>query len=178
MKTYTGVGSRAAPEHILKTMCALGARLARKGWVVRSGAAAGSDSAFESGCDAAKGSKEIYIPWNSFNGRWSDGNSVLTLEQGDHDTALDIIKEIHPAFSKLSTGAKKLHARNVYQVLGIHLDNPSKFLICYAPVDAQGVPKGGTRTAWVLAQMHNVPCFNLGNDRDYERVTKLLEEPQ
>lgn len=116
-----------------------------------------------------------YIPWNGFNDRLSDGVSVLTLEQGDRDKALDIIKEVHPAFDKLSLGAKKLHARNAYQVLGIYLDTPSKFLICYAQVDAQGVPKGGTRTAWVLAQMLDIPCFNLGNDRDYERVTKLLE---
>ncbi len=175
MKIYTGVGSRSAPEHILKTMRELGECLARKGWVLRSGAAEGSDTAFEEGCDAGSGSKKIYIPWNGFNDRWSDGASVLTLEQGDRDKALDIIKEVHPAFDKLSLGAKKLHARNAYQVLGIYLDTPSKFLICYAQVDAQGVPKGGTRTSWVLAQMFDIPCFNLGNDRDYERVTKLLE---
>ena len=28
----------------------------------------------------------------------------------------------------------------------------------------------------MLAQMFDIPCYNLANDRDYERVVKFLEE--
>lgn len=176
MKIYTGVGSRSTPSEMLDIIQNVASILGKQGWVLRSGGADGADSAFEAGCDAVQGSKKIYIPWDGFNGRQQDGQSVLTLDQGDRAGAIDLVKDVHPAYSALSRGALALHARNAYQVLGLYLDTPSKFLLCYAPVDKYGVPKGGTRTSWVLAQMFDIPCFNLGNYRDYERVTKLLEK--
>lgn len=175
MKIYTGVGSRSTPAEMLNIIQNVASVLGKQGWVLRSGGADGADSAFEAGCDAVQGSKKIYIPWDGFNGRRQDGRSVLTLEQGDRAGAMDLVKEVHPAYGMLSRGALALHARNAYEVLGLYLDTPSKFLLCYAPVDKYGVPKGGTRTSWVLAQKCGIPCFNLINDRDYERVVSLLE---
>lgn len=175
MKIYTGVGSRSTPAEMLNIIQNVASVLGKQGWVLRSGGANGADSAFEAGCDAVQGSKKIYIPWDGFNGRQQDGQSTLTLDQGDRDGAMALVKEVHPAYSMLSRGALALHARNTYQVLGLYLDTPSKFLLCYAPVDKYGVPKGGTRTSWVLAQKCGIPCFNLINDRDYERVVSLLE---
>jgi hypothetical protein len=175
MKLYTGVGSRDTNPEMLDLIQNVASVLGKQGWVLRSGGADGADSAFEAGCDAVQGSKKIYIPWDGFNGRHQDGQSVLTLDQGDRDGAMDLVKEVHPAYGMLSRGALALHARNAYQVLGLCLDAPSKFLLCYAPSDKYGVPKGGTRTAWMLAQMFDIPCFNLGNERDYERMISLLE---
>lgn len=175
MKIYTGVGSRSTPNGMLDIIQNVASVLGKQGWVLRSGGADGADSAFEAGCDAVQGSKKIYIPWDGFNGRQQDGQSTLTLDQGDRDGAMALVKEVHPAYSMLSRGALALHARNTYQVLGLYLDTPSKFLLCYAPADKYGVPKGGTRTSWVLAQKCGIPCFNLINDRDYERVVSLLE---
>lgn len=173
--TYTGVGSRNTPDRILDIMEHVGYVLVRRGYVLRSGGAEGADKAFEAGCDAAQGSKKIYIPWSGFNNYISDGMSVMTLDQGNRDGAIDIIKDVHPAFNRLSRGALALHARNVYQVMGIYLDSPSQFLLCYAPTDKDGVPTGGTRTAWVVAQMFGVPRFNLNNEQDYERITKFIK---
>ena len=175
MKIYTGVGARSTPAEMLDIIQNVASVLGRQGWVLRSGGADGADSAFEAGCDAVQGAKKIYIPWDGFNGRHQDGQSILTLDQGDRDGAIALVKDAHPAYRILSRGALALHARNAYQVLGLYLDTPSKFLLCYAPVDKYGVPKGGTRTAWMLAQMFDIPCFNLVNDRDYERVVRLLE---
>lgn len=174
MKIYTGVGSRSTPAEMLNIIQNVASVLGKQGWVLRSGGADGADSAFEAGCDAVQGSKKIYIPWDGFNGMQQDGQSVLTLDQGDRSGATALVRDVHPAYGMLSRGALALHARNAYEVLGLYLDTPSKFLLCYAPVDKYGVPKGGTRTSWVLAQMYDIPCFNLGNDRDYKRVTKLL----
>ena len=174
--TYTGVGARTTPDRILDIMEHVGYVLAQRGYVLRSGGAEGADKAFEAGCDAAHGSKKIYIPWSGFNNYIPNGESIMTLDQGNRDGAIDIIKDVHPAFNRLSRGALALHARNVYQVAGLYLDSPSQFLLCYASVDAQGIPVGGTRTAWVVARMFDIPCFNLSNDRDYERITKFLGE--
>ena len=175
-KYYSGVGARATPNNILDIINRLSFVLAQKGYVLRSGGAEGADKAFEAGCDAAQGNKKIYIPWSGFNGYVPDGASVLTLDQGNRDRAVGIIKDVHPAFNRLSRGALALHARNVYQVLGIYLDSPSQFLVCYAPTDRDGIPTGGTRTAWVVARMFDIPCFNLSNDRDYERITKFIKD--
>ena len=176
VKLYTGVGARSTPAEMLDIIQNVASILGKQGWVLRSGGADGADSAFEAGCDAVQGSKKIYIPWDGFNGRHQDGQSILTLDQGDRAGAIDLVKDVHPAYGKLSRGALALHARNTYQVRGLYLDTPSRFLLCYAPVDKYGVPKGGTRTSWVLAQKCGIPCFNLVNDRDYERVVKILEQ--
>ena len=175
MKIYTGVGARSTPPEMLNIIRNIASVLGKQGWVLRSGGAEGADKAFEAGCDAAHGSKKIYIPWSGFNNYIPDGVSIMTLDQGSRDGAIDIIKDVHPAFNRLSRGALALHARNALQVLGLYLDSPSQFLICYATTDRDGVPTGGTRTAWMIAHMNDIPCINLFNDRDYERVVKLLE---
>ena len=176
MKIYTGAGARNTPDRILDIMEHVGYVLAQRGYVLRSGGAEGADKAFEAGCDAAHGSKKIYIPWSGFNNYTPNGVSIMTLDQGNRDGAIDIIKDAHPAFNRLSRGALALHARNAYQVQGLYLDSPSQFLLCYAPTDRDGVPTGGTRTAWVVARMFDIPCFNLSNDRDYERITKFIKD--
>ena len=175
MKIYTGVGARSTPNEMLDIIQNVASVLGKQGWVLRSGGADGADYAFETGCDAVQGSKKIYIPWDGFNGRHQDGQSVLTLDQGDRAGATAIVKDVHPAYGMLSRGALALHARNTYQVLGLHLDTPSHFLLCYAPVDKYGVPKGGTRTSWVLAQECGIPCFNLYLEKDKERIEKWLQ---
>ena len=65
-----------------------------------------------------------------------------------------------------------LEARGM--VLGRDLNTPSKFLVCWAETDKHGIPKGGTRTAWVLADREGVECFNLINDEHKERIEKWL----
>ena len=175
MKIYTGVGARSTPPEMLDIIRNVASVLGKQGWVLRSGGADGADSAFEAGCDSVQGSKKIYIPWDGFNGRYQDGQSILTLDQGDRSGAMELVKGVHPAFNRLSRGALALHSRNTYQVLGLYLDSPSQFLLCYAPTDRDGVPTGGTRTAWVVARMFDIPCFNLSNEQDYERITKFIK---
>lgn len=144
---YTGVGSRETPQDIYILMSKIAQKLSEMGYTLRSGGADGADLAFESG--ATK--KEIYLPWKGFN----DSNSQL---YNIPDEAFEIASRIHPAWDKLKQGGKKLHARNILQVLGMTLDNPSKFLICWTP---KGKDTGGTRTAIVLAREYNIPIINL-----------------
>ena len=59
---YCGIGSRKAPKHVLDLMTKIGESFAKKGLLLRSGGAIGADTAFERGCNAVNGKKEIYYP--------------------------------------------------------------------------------------------------------------------
>lgn len=190
MKYYTGVGSRSTPKEVGEVMRKLAYKLADDGWTLRSGAAEGADTFFQQG--ATKWCVEqllldpssdisrygdVYIPWDGFsNQHESENNFIWNTSKWDNTEAEEIASRIHPAWDKCSRGAKALHSRNVYQVLGASLDTPSKFLVCWAETDKQGVPKGGTRTAWMLAKEYDIPCFNLYNQEDMTRVMKWLSE--
>lgn len=188
MKYYTGIGSRETPKPILKLMKDIAFKLCEKGYVLRSGAAPGADTAFEDGAKAwdAETSDgfncpilaQIYIPWQSFtkyDEYYKDWYKVLD-RMSTNVSAYKLAESLHPAWDKCSLGAKALHARNTFQVLGPLLNNPSSFLICWAKVDKDGNITGGTATAWKLAQMNGVPCFNLFNEDDKQRLIKFVEK--
>ncbi len=160
MKYYTGVGSRSCPDLILGQIHLIAADLSNKGYILRSGGADGADLAFEKGSDSALGQKLIYLPWKNFNNNDSLLNTV-TKE------AFDLASTIHPAWNRCSIGAKKLHARNCYQVLGYDLKTPSEFLICWAK---NGEEVGGTRTAIILAKQNNIPVFNLAISGESDKI--------
>ena len=187
MRYYTGVGSRETPPEIMTLMTRIAGKLAREGWTLRSGGADGADWAFEEGWldwflnegDKSQDVRaELFLPWAGFNLHVPGITDAGCIIHGDSEPimqrAFQCASTIHPAWERLKPGAKKLHGRNVFQVLGKDLDTPSKFLVCWAPVDKHGVPKGGTRTAWVLAQRENIPCFNLKNEEDRRRIEKWL----
>lgn len=161
---YTGVGSRKTPEDVLDLMREIGYLMwADLGLVLRSGGANGADSAFEEGCDDAGGKKEIYLPWEGFNGHTSPLYGV-------NEAALTLASAVHPAWHNCSYPARKLHARNCYQVLGGDLKTPSSVLICWM----KGA--GGTRTAFQLAARSSIGIVNLAvghRDTSYGVVTAV-----
>ena len=161
-KIYTGIGSRSTPEPILALMRHIGHEMAMDGWTLRSGGAVGADSAFAEGC-GTKGMSEIYLPWFGFN---DEGVPVDRL--GNFDEAMDIAEQFHPAWHKCSSGAKKLHARNVYQILGIDLNTPTNLVICWTP---NGKRTGGTGQALRLAEALDIKIFDLF----FENSVKELE---
>lgn len=170
MLSYTGVGSRKTPEHILELMKLFATKMESKGYILRSGGADGADTAFESGVVSKK---EIYLPWPRFNNRQGVHLDVHLdmLSVQDKATAAAIAESVHPAWERLSEGARKLHTRNVLQVLGNDLASPSSFLICWAEEDKRGNISGGTRTAWMLAEKYGVRKYNLFNP-DTERMVR------
>lgn len=178
---YSGVGSRKTPLHICAIMTKLAARLEQQGYTLRSGAADRADAAFEEGV-LDPSHKEIYIAWNGFSDRTEKEEGVYCIRGEIIKQAEGMAKTLHPACDLLredgspivTRGAKGLHTRNVFQVLGHNLKSPSKFLVCYAEVDKHGIPKGGTRTSWVLAYFHNIPCFNLLFEEDRARIEKFI----
>lgn len=183
---YTGVGSRETPEEVLELMQAIAYKLAGRGYTLRSGGADGADKAFQDGwwdnyqdtpSERGRSKAEIYIAWSGFNGLKPGmyGDSIIIPSGVLSDKAFDIAATIHPAWDKCSQGAKSLHSRNVFQVLGKNLDSPSKFLIAYAKTNKDGVPQGGTATAIKLAEKYNIPCFNLYKEGDRLRLEAFIK---
>ena len=159
---YTGIGSRATPIDIQRQMTDYAKRLSLFGYVLRSGGAEGADTAFEIGAVR----KEIYLPWKNFNDNDSQHYDV-------DDRALEIAKDIHPNWNACSEGARKLHGRNVYQVLGKDLNSPSEFVVFWAEEEA-GEVRGGTRTAVELAKQHDIPTYNLFNLKEHQKFNRLM----
>ena len=126
--------------------------LAQEKWILRSGRAIGADSAFEAGCDAAHGLKEIFVA--------NDANQE----------AMRMAAEVHPMWFKLSPYAQKLHARNCFQILGRDLRTPCAFVLCWTPDGADGTKiktsydTGGTGQAIRLGARHNIPIINMRNE--------------
>ena len=174
-KYYTGVGSRSAPSEIMSLMTSVASKLEQLDYSLRSGAADGADTAFESGVSNPM-NKQIFIAWNGFSNRYDSEEGVFNVKGQAVVQAEEIASSIHPAWEKLSRGAKGLHTRNIFQCLGPTLNVPSKFLICYAEVDRHGTPVGGTRTAWECAKQNNIPCFNLFFEEDRERIMEFIGE--
>lgn len=157
---YAGIGSRDIPLEIYLYFEKLGKWFARKGIILRSGHAKGSDQAFEKGCDSIKGEKEIYIPWKNFE----DSTSNLTVV---NPVAFDIARKYHPKWHTLSQGAKKLQARNSHQVLGKDLNTLSEFIVCYTP---NGLGSGGTGQAIRIADGYKIPIFDAGKYSNVEDI--------
>lgn len=159
-KIVTGVGSRKVDAKGIARIREIAALMNCAGYVLRSGGANGSDSVFEQNMEK----KEIYLPNQDIDPR-----------------CFEIAATVHPVWDKLPDYAKRLHARNVYQVLGKDLNRPSDICICWTPDGAtseatSSIKTGGTRTAIVLSDRYSVPVYNLFNDEDYETVKAMFKD--
>lgn len=150
---YTGIGSRETPSHICNEMRLIACLLFGRGYILRSGGADGADLAFEEG---AANRKEIFLPWKGFNGSTSSLYNINPL-------AFEIASKYHPVWHQLKDSHKKMHARNVHQVLGLNLNDPVDFVVCYT---VDGKLSGGTATAMRIARDKDIPIFNLFYDKD------------
>jgi hypothetical protein len=166
MKYYTGIGSRETPNNILEIFTTIAGFLSKNNYILRSGRAKNADISFEIGCDKINGKKEIFLPWKGFG----DSDSLLIV----HDIkAYEIASQFHPAWNKLSQGAKKLQARNTHQVLGWDLKTPSKFILCWT---VNGSGKGGTGQALRIAEYFNIPIFDAGKYKEIDICKGKLKD--
>ena len=166
-KFYTGIGSRGTPEDVQSLMTRVAAKLKSQGYTLRSGAAPGADSAFESG---AGGQHEVYLPWRGFEGRSGEGYIDAPTSEAEAMAA-----EHHPNWDNLSQGARKLHARNSHQVMGQDLNSPSQFVLAWTP---GGKGEGGTGQAIRLAKAKGVQVLDLGDPEVLARMQKFVgDEP-
>lgn len=174
----------------------------------RSGGASGSDSCLEVGVNkyledsnrnlSASSFMEIYLPWKDFNGRDSNATGYYTLsEMSNKYDARSIARAIHPKWvlddkveqgeiiaprnwMPMRQGAKYLHTRNVYQLLGQDLNTPSRFVLCWAEPKCADrrteEVKGGTGTAVKLGIDNGVEIINLYHQDNLDRVLKWINK--
>lgn len=172
---YTGIGSRNIPTNIQQKFIIYGKAFAQLNFVLRSGAAAGADTAFEIGCDASNGEKEIYLPWKDFRNHSSSLHYISP-------EALHLASDIYgPSWRYAKKTTKLFMARNMYQVSGLHLDAPSKFVVCWTPdgCNSKRTRKkttGGTGQAISYADELDIPIFNLYNTEDEIKLFNFLTE--
>lgn len=164
-KIYTGIGSRQTPTEVLEEFVRFGRLLAIKGWILRSGAADGADTAWEKGCDQGFGSKEIYLPWNYFN---KNTSKLYYIPEDAYAIAATLVKD----FKYRKAPVKRLHARNILQILGKDVATPTHVVLCWTP---EGKALGGTATAIKMAEELEIEVVNFFRLKEaLERVEKLL----
>jgi hypothetical protein len=131
--SYAGIGSRSAPPAILAQMESIGARRARLGWVLRTGASPGADQAFQRGACGAAGAVELYLPWPDFElpARRAIGEGAQVRVLGRPSAAArELAGRFHPRWTQLGERERDLLARDAHQVLGAELDAPARFVVC------------------------------------------------
>lgn len=149
---FAGIGSRKAPEAMLRWAMAIGAELCRRNLILRSGAADGMDRAFEDGCDSVSVfNKEILLPWKLYNGHPSRFYEPTP-------EAHRIASLVHPRWHALTEPVRRLHARNSHIILGRDCRSPVAFIVCWTP---RGEMVGGTAQALKIAERLNIPVYNL-----------------
>jgi hypothetical protein len=149
---YAGIGARDTPKEMLDKIEIISANLSPYKFTLRSGGARGADTAFEKYAER----KEIYLPWNGFNNKWSDNKDIFRIPVNYRSQ--ELVETYHPAPNKLKPSARLMMARNNHQVLGKDLNSPSLFILCWTK-DAKDI--GGTSQAIRIARDHKIPVYNL-----------------
>lgn len=166
MNRYTGIGSRDLPNDIRLFMEELGKFLSKKNYVLRSGGADGADLA----CELNAEHKEIFLPWKGFNNNPSE-LYLKSFSKEINQKSAELARRFHPVYDQLSYGAQCMMKRNMHQVLGIDLETPSDFVVCWTK---NGKDVGGTGTAIRCAWAHSVPVYNLYNETDTKSFRTLM----
>lgn len=165
---YAGIGSRDTPPEICHLMTRIEKRLSEKGWTLRSGGARGADSAFEAGSSLS----EIYLPYDGFEKKRQYHIGCYDAESfSNYQEARAIAAEFHPAWGRCSEWARKMHTRNVYQVLGMDLNTPSSCIICWTK---DGGFNGGTSQSMRIAKARGIPIFNLYFEDSIDKLAEFV----
>ena len=158
-KSYAGIGSRRTPLELKPLIQQISSFLEKEGYILRSGGADHADSFFE---EQIK-NKEIFLPCKGFN-----NNPSMLYDISKN--AYDLAKQFHPHWNKLNSFAKKLIARNGYQVMGYNLKTPVHFIVCWTE---NGEIKGGTGQALRIAEHYNIPVCNLFFVKSFEKFLEF-----
>ena len=166
---YAGIGSRETPVELKETMKNLGACLSENGYILRSGNARGADKWFSDGCDKVNGNSEIFLPFKDFGG--GHKHSILINNKNLLREATEIMKSIKPKSYTWNSKNTPYHRRNVFQILGVNLNTPVDFVICYTNTGSETEydvinrhETSGTSMAIVLADRLDIPVINMYND--------------
>jgi hypothetical protein len=168
---YAGIGARKTPFKVLGQMQEVARQLDASGWLLRSGAAEGADSAFAAG--ARPGRKEIHLPWQGYNGVHADGRDNFLITPTTR--MADIAAANHPNWDNLKIMVKLFMVRNTTIILGRDLDSYVRMVICWTE---NGRLTGGTAHGIRIAHAFDIPVFNIALAEDQERLIRFVENTE
>lgn len=148
-KRYTGIGSRDIPYEYQERLKKIALLLEKKGYMVYTGDADGSDACF----------------------RVVNNKKVFTAKDCTKES-MDLAKSVHPAWEKCSPFARKLLGRNPIQLLDRDLKSPSDFVIAYTK---NAKVTGGSAIVLNLAKQYKIPIFNIASEEDIKRLSTFLK---
>ena len=175
---YTGVGSRNTPNDVLTLMGHIARKMSAFNFGQRTGDADGADKAFR---DAAYEANVFTPNWlDPMNTDWEPPIPEVYRAADCTPQAMAIAAQFHPAWHKCSDYVRKLHGRNAFQILGLSLNDPSKYCICWTPDGCishatRKYQTGGTGTAISIADAYNVPVVNLAIPSHRQHWTEWLQ---
>lgn len=159
---YTGVGSRNIPFEIAQSLKEYAILLSNK-YTCRTGDAKGSDKIFVDNANPVV----AYSPKQVVNdpNHWS------------YQEVQKYIPNDRSGFNSWTSFVKALLARNMMQVLGPNGNEPSKFLICYAPsLNYEDSSAGGTGYAIRCALAYKIPVYNIFSALEKEKLDTHLSD--
>jgi hypothetical protein len=170
-RCYAGIGARDTPGEVLALIEQIAARLARQGWVLRTGLSPGADQAFYRGALSARGTVELYLPWPRFQAQArlaAEGAAVRELS-APTTAAGELAAGFHRderdrAWAELPARERALLARDAHEVLGEHLDEPVRLVVCWTPeggLDGADPRAAGTGQALRIARASGIEVLNL-----------------
>lgn len=163
MKYATFVGSRKAPDAVIKECSKMVSEYVKRGYKVRSGNAEGFDQSLK---DVGENDREIYLPYKDFGPKLKGKNVYIPdIEFNNYDKAVALVNKLHPN-KQLKEWQMKYLARDVYQVLGKDLNTPSELVICWTEDGADNIEMltsktGGTAMAIRIAEYYHIPVINI-----------------
>lgn len=170
----TGIGSRRTPKNILSLMSDLGVEAVEHDHIIRSGGAAGADTAFEVQARNRRPDKvEVFLPWPGFNGNTSQFTTPSAK-------AIMIASNLLPYWSKLAPSVQSLHARNMHQVIGRDCNTLSDVIVCWTPDGASSYEEctkhtGGTGSAIKLASLFSIPIINMQRHTSITTLQQIID---
>jgi hypothetical protein len=166
---------------MLEEIESLSERLARLGWVLRTGASPGADQAFYRGARHGGGRVELYLPWPGFEeDSWRDARApeVSVLAQPSRP-AYELGAHFHPDWAQLEDSARDLLARDAHEVLGADLRSPVERVVCWTAdgsLDGTGAGADGTRQALRIAHHNQITVSNVARPAHLRCLNKYTAD--
>lgn len=85
----------------------------------------------------------------------------------------EIAREVHQYWERMGSGGRALHARNAHILLGQHLVEPVRFVLCWTE---DGKRRGGTGTTIRIAQRRRIEVLNMWNPEIRERIEDMVSD--
>jgi hypothetical protein len=163
---------------VLQVIDVLADRLARRGWVLRTGLSPGADQSFYRGALAGRGVVELYLPWPGFQARALGGAGrprlVAVLPRPSRE-AYRLSARFHPRWAALTRAQRALLARDAHEVLGGDLASRVAAVVCWTAdgsLDGRGLLVDGTGQTLRIARAYRIPVLNLGRPEHARQLAR------